>query len=120
MSVALAFDEPAEATLAQRLIRVRSMADTITYFTTADVDPDAVRCALAYKNLLNDFADFAESNNSGEALIEAFIKGAAGDPFGAAADNIKSSDDLNRKWREARRLGDDTRSLLSARYKIGF
>jgi hypothetical protein len=99
---------------------VRQMAAQIRAIPTSAVDPDAVQCGLDVACALNDVADQVEANNSPAVLVEAFLRGLVGDPFGKGAEMLDAQSALQGKCRQVQTNLDNTRAILSSRYGVEF
>jgi hypothetical protein len=100
--------------------RIRQMAAQIRAIPTSDVDPDAVQCGLDAACALKDVADQVEANNSPAVLVEAFLRGLGGDPFGKGAEMLEAQSALQGQCRRVQTRLDNTRAILSSRYGVEF
>jgi hypothetical protein len=100
--------------------RVRQMAAQIRDVPSSDVDPDAVQCGIDVACALKDVADQVEANNSPAVLVEAFLRGLGGDPFGKGAEMIEAQSALQDQCRQVQTRLDNTRAILSSRYGVEF
>lgn len=100
--------------------RIRQMAAQIRDVPTSDVDPDAVQCGIDVACALKDVADQVEANNSPAVLVEAFLRGLGGDPFGKGAEMLEAQSALQGKCRRVQTRLNNTRAILSSRYGVEF
>jgi hypothetical protein len=99
---------------------LRRAASQIRGLPTADVDPDAVQCGNDAAVVLNNLADFVEQSNNPGVLVEAFLRGAAGDPFGATADMLDAQSAVSQQLKQVQAELDNARAVLSSRYGVEF
>jgi len=127
---------------------ISSEIDQISDLPTLDVDPAAIELGLkttellgdvdvllsSFQRLVNDARHFGARANSAEMMIESFVRGFFGDPFGTH-DELKAeqgtlsarhqqlldqAEVIQRKANELRVFGDRTRATLTARYGTEF
>jgi hypothetical protein len=94
----------------------RKVATSIDALPTAGVDQDAIKACLSVAALFRAKADVSETINSPTFFMEAFIRGAAGDPFGASLDGMNADNAVNRRYRDVQEQVIQTRAILSSRY----
>ncbi len=94
----------------------RKVATSIDALPTAGVDQDATKACLSVAALFSAKADVSETINSPTFFMEAFIRGAAGDPFGASLDGMNADNAVNRRYRDVQEQVIQTRAILSSRY----
>jgi len=94
----------------------RKIAESIEALPTAGVDQDAVTAGLALAALFKAKADVDETISSPAFLMQAFIRGANGDPFGASLDGLNANNAVNQRSKLVREKMRQTRSILSSRY----
>lgn len=87
---------------------------------THNVDQDAVTCGLDIATVLSNLADFVEQSNSPALLVQSFLRGAAGDPFGTTADLLDAESTLHKQVQYVDEQLQRTRGILSSRYGIEF
>jgi hypothetical protein len=94
----------------------RKIAESIEALPTAGVDQDAVTAGLALAALFKAKADVDETISSPAFLMQAFIRGANGDPFGASLDGLNANNAVNQRSKLVREKMRQTRAILSSRY----
>lgn len=99
---------------------LRECATRIAALPTADVDPDAVQCGVDFAIVLQNMADHIQRSNDPTMLIESFIRGAAGDPFGTSAELMEAQSDIVKQLQHVREQAVRTRAVLSSRYGVEF
>lgn len=99
---------------------LRQSAGQIRALPTVDVDPDAVQCGNDAATVLGNLADFIEQSNNPGVVVEAFLRGAAGDPFGTAAEVLDAQSLLSQQLKQVQTELDNARAVLSSRYGIEF
>ena len=87
---------------------------------TADVDPDAVQCGNDVATVLGNVADFIEQSNNPALLVEAFVRGAAGDPFGTTAEALDAQSAVGQQVKQVQTELANARAILSSRYGVEF
>ena len=105
---------------AQRVALLRSAADAIAMLPAVGVDEQAIRAGLSTKVLFDALADHAEYTQDPLRLVEAFVRGWQGDPFGTALEVAESEREINRQMRLWQHQIDEARALLSSKYGIEF
>jgi hypothetical protein len=111
---------PGDATAQIAVTSWHGMAARIRALPTSGVDPDAVQCGLDVATVLDNMADFVAQSNSPAILVEAYLRGAAGDPFGTAAEILDARSNLQRQLQQVQSELDSARAVLSSRYGIEF
>jgi hypothetical protein len=94
----------------------RNAVASIENLPTAGVDPEAVKTCLSVAALFKAKADVSDAITSPAFLMEAFIRGADGDPFGASMDGFYADNAVNERYKIVREQVVRTRALLSSRY----
>lgn len=115
-SVGQAGNRTPQATVAA----LRRAASQVRALPTADADPDAVQCGNDVATVLVNLADVIEQSNNPGTLVEAFLRGAAGDPFGTTADLLDAQSAISQQLKQVQAELDNARSILSSRYKVEF
>lgn len=112
---------PAEKQTLQAIIAAfRRAAGQIRTLGAVDVDPNAVQCGNDVATVLGNIADFSEQSNNPGVLIESFLRGLAGDPFGKTAELLEAQSALAQQLKQVHTEVDNTRAILSSRYGIEF
>lgn len=102
------------------IVALRGVATQIRALPASDVDPDAVQCGNDTATVMGNLGDFIEQSNSPGMLVEAFLRGAAGDPFGKTAEVLDSQSAISQQVKQVQAEVDNTRATLSSRYGVEF
>lgn len=92
----------------------------IRVLPTSDVDQDAVQCGVDAATVLANLAGYIDHANDPARLVEAFLRGAAGDPFGSAAESLSTHSALGQQIQQLDTEFDNARAILSSRYGVEF
>jgi hypothetical protein len=75
---------------------------------------------LRVATLCEQKANFIENSNNPAVLVEAFLRGADGDPFGLAVEQARAVRQLQANYESVRQEGFRLRAALTAHYGIEF
>lgn len=98
----------------------RQAVAKIRALPTSDVDQDAVQCGIDAATVFANLAGYIDHENDPARLVEAFLRGAAGDPFGPAADSLSTHSALGQQLQQIAIEFDNARAILSSRYGVEF
>ncbi len=98
----------------------RRAADRMSALPTLGVDPEAVQLVLDYSAALTGVSGAIEQSNSPETYLEAFLRGADGDPFGKALELKNSKDAAVRQLADVEQRMARVRAALTATYARQF
>ncbi len=87
---------------------------------TLNVDPQAVELGLTTASLLTRMADHAQFQQSRELVLESFIRGLNGDPFGASQELQQKHRALGQELQQLQEKMVRTRAELTERYQVEF
>lgn len=99
---------------------LRQCAVRIRRLPALNVEPEVVAWSLQAAAWCERFANIAEYSGSSAAFVDAFFRGAAGDPFGAALDIAQSRNQLATDYQSLRQVGFQLRAALTSRYGVEF
>ena len=99
---------------------LRGATGRLRALPAADVDPVAVQCGNDMATALGNLADFIEQSNNPGLLVEAFVRGAAGDPLGTTADVLDAQSAISQQVKQVQAEVDNARAVLSSRYGVEF
>lgn len=95
-------------------------AQRIRSLPTRGVDVEAVRFGIELSNWYHDAASHRSAVDSPELLVESFIRGLGGDPFGTYNDAQNSESALVVRFRALAQKSVAVRATLTARYDYEF
>ena len=84
------------------------------------VDEEGLTCIQDMSNVFAKMANWVEKNKSADRAVEAFIRGAKGDPFGVAKEVIGEQRAITEEVQRVDILLRQTRARLTSRYEIEF
>ena len=141
-------DARGSSTLGQKSQQFRTAAEQISRLPVLNVDKDAVEIGskmvellgeselvfAAMEKLVDDANEFGNRSTSGEKMVESFVRGFLGDPFGVHQEMLAEQGKLGdrhqrlldqfeavqRKSNELRAATNRARSALTTRYRIEF
>jgi hypothetical protein len=97
-----------------------SIADEMRSLPTLDVDEEAVQLVLDYATALTHLAAAVRATNDPSTYVEAFLRGADGDPFGKALEMKASQDAAFRELQTVEQRLARVRANLTARHHQQF
>jgi hypothetical protein len=98
----------------------RRAAQQIEALSTQQVDAEAVDCCLQLAGVVREAAGVIERANDPGTLVDAFVRGAAGDPFGAFNDQRVAEAELKKHLEAIHQRCQSVRAALTGRYGIEF
>jgi hypothetical protein len=110
--------EKAEPKVAAAILE--HLSKSISDLPTVGVDLAAVECATDAARVFNSLAAVIRDENDGDRLLEAFVRGLAGDPFGVAMEQIEAQRQIKQQLSSCIQRFDRARVLLTDRYEIEF
>ncbi len=96
------------------------IAGRLRRLAVVGVDPEAVECALALADVLDEAAALKKRVTGGQLFMEALVRTGNGDPWGASADFVADEAKLRRRADETGREIAAARARLSIRHGIEF
>ncbi len=109
-----------KANTAQSVAGLNRIAQQIQSLSTRGVDAEAVSFGLTVSNWYQDAASHRSAADSPGLLIESFIRGFGGDPFGTYGDVRQSESILLSRYRAMVQQSAVIRASLTARYDYEF
>jgi hypothetical protein len=97
-----------------------SAANKVRALPTLDVDEQAVTFALKLGQWYQAMAAHRSAVDSPAMMVESFIRGANGDPFGTVQDAMANESALNSSLQRLDQQSAVVRALLTAKYKFEF
>ena len=101
-------------------VACRNIAVGIYSLPAQSVDQEAVQCVHEVATVLGYLADFIERSNSPDLLVEAFLRGAAGDLLGPTIEHMESQKIVLQQVQYVTGESQRVRAILSARYGAEF
>jgi hypothetical protein len=96
------------------------LATDLDNLPTRGIDLNAAECVASLTQLLRSAVSQIKRSNSGELLVQAFIRGLAGDPFGTVSEQIEASDSLKGGLQACSDQFHKARIRLTDRYELEF
>lgn len=95
-------------------------AERIESLPVLNVDPELVAYSLQLTELMQQVVQVGRRQSDPSFLIESFVRGAMGDPFGTARDQLGASKVVQDRGMQLQHRGTQLRAILSQRYGVEF
>jgi hypothetical protein len=99
---------------------LEELSKAISDLPTVGVDLAAAECATDAARLFSSMAAAIRDGNGGDRLLESFLRGLAGDPFGVLTEQVEAHRQTSEQLSSFRERFQKVRVLLTDRYEIEF
>ncbi len=113
-------DAPPTKNVSDQEEYLRGLIDVLEREAVVNVDPAATQCALNLSQALRKYLAVLLESNDPSIVLEAFVRGATGDPFGKAQEMAAKTKDAQRELSDALHRSVLVRAELSQRYGVEF
>ncbi len=100
--------------------KLDELSKSVSDIPIVGVDYAAAKCATDAARVFTSMATVIRSGNDPSKVVEAFIRGLAGDPLGVASEQIEAGRQIKQELSQCVTSFDEARILLTDRYEVEF
>ncbi|HET6423257.1 MAG TPA: DUF4339 domain-containing protein [Planctomycetaceae bacterium] len=100
--------------------QIDQIAVQIETLVVTDVDADVLQFALELAGMLRRTAQTHRQQSNPGLMLESFLRGLGGDPYGTAREQSQITQQLREQWLQIQRQSTALRVILSRRYGVEF